>query len=44
VLLLADLHPAAPVAGPHGSIVPWLVAVAVLAVVVAGGFYLTSRR
>jgi len=44
VSLLADLHPAAPVAGPNGSMVPWLVAAAVLALVVVGGVYLTSRR
>jgi hypothetical protein len=43
-LLIADLHPAAPAAGGHGSILPWLLAAAVLAVIVASGLYLTSRR
>lgn len=42
--LVADLHPAAPAAANHGSVLPWLVAAAVLAVIVAGGLYLTSRR
>jgi len=42
--LLADLHPAAPAASGHGWVVPWLLAAAVLAVIVAGGLYLTSRR
>jgi hypothetical protein len=44
VLLLTDLHPAAPVASSDGSMLPWLVAAVVLAVVVASGVYLTSRR
>jgi hypothetical protein len=42
--LVADLHPAAPAAANHGSVLPWLLAAAVLAVIVAGGLYLTSRR
>ena len=42
--VLAVLRPAAPPAAPDGSIVPWLVAVVVLAVIVASGVYLTSRR
>ena len=36
--------PAAPASLPEGSILPWLVAAAVLAVIVVGGMYLTSRR
>jgi hypothetical protein len=44
VRVLQVLRPAAPPSGPNGSIVPWLVAALVLAVVVAGGVYLTSRR
>jgi len=43
-LPLADLRPAAPASLPEGSILPWLVAAAVLAVIVVGGMYLTSRR
>jgi hypothetical protein len=42
--LVADLHPAAPAAVGHGWVMPWLVAAAVLALIVAGGLYLTSRR
>jgi hypothetical protein len=44
VHLLADLHPAAPAVTAEGSVLPWLVAAAVLALIVAGGLYLTSRR
>jgi hypothetical protein len=44
VILLAQLHPASPITGSSGSLVPWLLAAAVLAVVVAGGVYLASRR
>jgi hypothetical protein len=43
-LALADLHPAAPAAAPHGSVWPWLLLAAVLAVVVASGYYLSSRH
>jgi hypothetical protein len=42
--LVADLRPAAPAVASHGSVLPWLLAAAVLAVIVAGGLYLTSRR
>jgi hypothetical protein len=42
--LLADVHPAAPAAAPHGSILPWLLGALVLAVIVASGVYLTSRH
>ncbi|MFL5927299.1 MAG: hypothetical protein ACJ77E_10220 [Gaiellaceae bacterium] len=42
--LAADLHPAAPAAAEHGWVLPWLVAAAVLAVILVGGLYLTSRR
>jgi hypothetical protein len=43
-LLLAELHPAAPASAPHGSILPWLLAAFVLALVVASGVYLSSRH
>jgi hypothetical protein len=43
-LLLAEVHPAAPAPAPQGSVLPWLLAAAVLAVIVAGGVYLTSRH
>jgi hypothetical protein len=42
--LAADLHPAAPATVSQGSVLPWLLAAAILAVIVAGGLYLTSRR
>ena len=42
--LLAELRPAAPAAVSNSSVLPWLVAAVVLAVIVLGGVYLTSRR
>ena len=42
--LIGALRPAAPPPAQGGSITPWLVAVVVLAVIVASGVYLTSRR
>jgi hypothetical protein len=42
--LLAELHPAAPAATPDGSVGGWLVLALVLAVIVASGVFLTSRR
>jgi hypothetical protein len=42
--VLIEIHPAAPVSAPQGSVLPWLLAAVVLAVVVAGGFYLSSRH
>jgi hypothetical protein len=42
--LIGALRPAAPPPAQGGSIMPWLVAVVVLAVIVASGVYLTSRR
>jgi cytochrome b len=43
-VLIAALHPAAPAHTPHGSIVVWLLVAVVLAVVVASGVVLASRR
>jgi hypothetical protein len=40
----AELRPAAPVPGAGASVLPWIVAIVILAVVFAGGVYLTSRR
>jgi hypothetical protein len=42
-LPIAELHPAAPAVAAHGSVRPWLLAAVVLALIVAGGFYLVSR-
>jgi hypothetical protein len=42
--LAVDVHPAAPAAVSQGSVLPWLLAAAILAVIVVGGLYLTSRR
>ena len=41
---LAELHPAAPPSVAHASVLPWLVAAIVLALVVTGGVYLSSRH
>jgi hypothetical protein len=41
---LAGLRPADPAALSNGSVLPWLIAAVVLAVIVLGGVYLTSRR
>ena len=41
---LADIYPVAPADVPNASVVGWVVLAIVLAVVVAGGVYLTSRR
>jgi hypothetical protein len=41
---LADIHPAAPAEVPGGSFLGWLLLALVLAVVVAAGVFLTSRR
>jgi hypothetical protein len=40
----AELRPAAPLPSPGASVLPWIVAIIILAVVVASGVYLTSRR
>jgi len=44
LVLLLDLHPAAPPDPPHGSLVAWVVAAGLLAVVVVVGLALASRR
>ena len=41
---LADIHPVPPAEIPDGSLVGWLLLALVLAVVVAAGVFLTSRR
>jgi hypothetical protein len=44
VQLLADIHPAAPAAAPGGSLAGWLWLGIVVAIVVAGGLLIASRR
>jgi hypothetical protein len=44
VQYLATIRPVPAAPAPGGSIGWWLVAVVVLALIVAGGFVLTSRR
>jgi hypothetical protein len=41
---VADLYPVAPAPTPEGSIMGWVVLAVVLAIVVASGVFLTSRR
>jgi hypothetical protein len=43
-VLFDGLRPVAPAAPPHGSVTGWVLLAIVLAVVVAGGVVLTSRR
>ncbi|MGZ4339148.1 MAG: hypothetical protein ACXVQ3_03740 [Gaiellaceae bacterium] len=43
-MLFFEIHPVAPAATPGGSIAGWVVLCVVLAVVVASGVFLTSRR
>jgi hypothetical protein len=43
-VLLAELHPVAPAPTPEGSLAGWVVVAVVLAVIVASGVFLTSRR
>jgi hypothetical protein len=43
-VLLAELRPVAPAPVPHGSVAGWALAAIVLALVVACGVFLTSRR
>jgi hypothetical protein len=43
-MILAGLHPVAPAPVPHGSMSGWVVLAIVLAVIVASGVVLTSRR
>jgi hypothetical protein len=44
MFLLADLHPAAPAHPPSTSMAGWVVLAVVLAVIVASGMILGSRR
>jgi len=44
VHLLADIHPAAPATPPGGSLAGWLWLGIVVAIVVAGGLLIASRR
>jgi len=43
-MLLSALHPVPPANTPGGSILGWVLLAIVLAVVVAGGMFLTARR
>ena len=43
-VLIADLHAVAPANTPGGSIAGWIQLAVLLAVVVAGGMFLTARR
>ena len=43
-VLLADLHAVAPARIEDGRILPWVLAAVVLALLVAGGMFLTARR
>ena len=43
-MLLAGIHPVAPAHTPHSSVEAWVLLAIVLAVVVASGMFLTSRR
>jgi hypothetical protein len=44
VLLLLDIHPAPPAVQPDGSLSGWIWLTIALALLVAGGIVLTSRR
>ena len=44
VHLLADLHPAAPATAPGGSLAGWVWFGIAVAIVVAGGLLIASRR
>jgi hypothetical protein len=41
---LAAVHPVPPAPAPHASLAVWVVVAIVLAIVVASGVVLTSRR
>jgi hypothetical protein len=43
-MFLADLHAVAPAHVPQGSILGWILFAVVLAMVVTGGMFLTTRR
>jgi hypothetical protein len=43
-VFLADLHAVAPLHVSQGSILGWILFALVLAIVVAGGMFLTARR
>jgi len=44
VQLLADLHPAAPATPPAGSLAGWIWLGIAVAIIVAGGLLIASRR
>jgi hypothetical protein len=44
VLLVSDLYPLPPAPTPAGSVTGWIWLTIVLAVIVAGGVVLSSRR
>jgi hypothetical protein len=43
-VLFDSLHPVAPATPPSGSVTGWVLLAIVLAVIVAGGIVLNSRR
>jgi hypothetical protein len=43
-VLFDSLHPVAPATPPHPSITGWILFAVILAVIVAGGVVLSSRR
>jgi len=43
-LPFAVLHPAAPAVAAHASVLPWLLLAGLLAVIVVGGYFLSSRH
>ena len=43
-MFLAEIRPVAPAEPPHASIEVWVLVAIVLALVVASGLFLTSRR
>jgi hypothetical protein len=43
-VLPADLHAVPPANTPGGSVAGWILLAVVLAVIVAGGMFLTARR
>jgi hypothetical protein len=43
-VLFDSLHPVAPATPPHASMTGWILVAVILAVIVAGGVLLSSRR
>jgi hypothetical protein len=43
-VLFDSLQPVAPATPPHGSMTGWILLAVILAVIVAGGVVLSSRR